>query len=197
MRIQSPSTIILTLALIACGSADSEPDPEPARESNALALGGSAPQYTAQGELVRRDDWADWVFLGAALNLSYTEEPIATDVLSNVFMEPTAFHHFEQTGEFPEGTLIAAVVYLASGDATPAESGLYAGQELLFEMSAKDSALDPLVPWRYYSFAEDAASATANPREACFDCHTEHAATDHVFTQFYPVLRELAAARAP
>ena len=85
---------------------------------------------------------------------------------------------------------LVAVGYLASTDAAPAEQGSYAGQQIVFEMSVKDAALDPLVPWRYYTFG-DAATAPANPREACFDCHTEHAATDHVFTQFYPVLRGL------
>jgi hypothetical protein len=33
------------------------------------------------------------------------------------------------------------------------------------------------------------ASAEPFPKAACYDCHAEHGATDHVFTQFYPLLR--------
>jgi hypothetical protein len=144
---------------------------------------------------MRRDDWPRWVFLGTSFNLSYADEPPPADFFASVFMEPTAYAHFEQTGEFPDGTQTAAVGYLASAGAPPAEGGLYAGDQVVFEMSVKDSTLDPAVPWRYFSFG-DGPSAPANPREACFDCHTDHAATDHVFTQFYPVLRGLVSAQS-
>jgi hypothetical protein len=192
------STFLLSSAVLGCGSGDEDSAPlEPGSSPDALArdatsIEAAGANYTATGELVRSDDWLRWVFLGASLNLSYEDEPPPADFFANVFMEPSAYAHFEQTGEFPDGTQTAAVGYLASGGAAPAEHGLYAGENVVFEMSVKDSALDPLVPWRYYSFG-DAATAPANPREACFDCHADHAATDHVFTQFYPVLRELVS----
>ena len=196
------SVIFLSSALLGCDSSDEDPSGSDGASSDAeelarevASIGGSAPVYTATGELVRRDDWPRWVFLGASLNLSYDEEPPPADFIANVFMEPSAYARFEETGEFPEGTQTVAVGYLATGEAAPAEGGLYAGERVVFEMSVKDSALDPLVPWRYYSFGEG-ASAPANPREACFDCHAEHAETDFVFTQFYPVLRGLAAGAA-
>jgi len=199
------SSIVLCMALLSsalpgCSGGDAEPSdpsgsaPDPLMRDMVSEV--DRPRYTAAGELVRRDDWARWVFLGASLNLSYDDEPPPADFFSNVFMEPTAYAHFEATGEFPDGTQTAAVGYLASSDAAPAEGGLYAGEPVVFEMSVKDSTLDPLVPWRYYSFG-DAATATASAREACFDCHTEHAATDHVFTQFYPVLRRLVSQGEP
>lgn len=202
---------LLSSALGGCSGDDAEPAEDPAAGSadgdgsvadlaelaREAALNAPAgPTYTASGELVRRDDWPSWVFLGASLNLTYDEEPRPVDVFANVFMEPSAYAHFAATGEFPEGTQTAVVVYRATGEAAPAEGGRYAGEQVVFEMSVKDSALDPEVPWRYYSFG-DGASAPANPRQACFDCHAEHAATDHVFTQFYPVLREQAASPAP
>lgn len=222
MKIPAHSTTItLTLALAACGADDggasasapeatlaetsaAEPgslEAEPARNtvapaalrSDALPLGAPGPEYTTAGELTRRDDWASWVFLGAALNLTYGADTLPADVFSNVYMEPTAFAHFEDTGEFREGTLTAAVVYLAGTDAPPRAGGLYPTALVAFEMSVKDSTRDPEAPWQYYSFAAGATSAPANPREACFDCHTEHADTDHVFTQFYPVLQAVIA----
>lgn len=188
--------MLLSSALLGCGSEDDSDHLEPGATPDALAREASSaevagPSYTAGGELVRSEDWSRWVFLGASLNISYEDEPLPADFFANVFMEPNAFAHFERTGEFPDGTQTAAVGYLASTGAAPAKQGSYAGEQVVFEMSVKDAALDPLVPWRYYSFDDAAATAPANPREACFDCHTEHAATDHVFTQFYPSLRGL------
>jgi hypothetical protein len=185
------SYLALVLVVAGCSSGTEDPDPVLEESSQDALPELSGPTYTASGELVRRADWTEWVFLGASLNLSYSEEPPPADFFANVFMEPSAFAHFKRTGEFRDGTMTVAAGYLASGDAEPAEQGQFAGEAVLFEMSVRDSTLDAAVPWRYYSFGEDATAAPANPREACFDCHTEHAATDHVFTQFYPVLRDL------
>jgi len=188
----------LALALLGCSGGGDDSDRNAA--SSVAPLGGSPvdptlPEYTLQGELVWREDWPEWVFLGTSLNLTYAEEPVPTDFFANVFMEPSAFTHFKQTGEFRDGTMTAAVGYLASADVAPAETGQFQGEAVVFEMSVKDSVLDAGAPWRYYSFTADSLAARANPREACFDCHTEHAATDHVFTQFYPVLRGLVGER--
>ena len=47
--------------------------------------------------------------------------------------------------------------------------------------------------WAYISFRDPAGdlkpAAAAFPKETCFNCHAEHAATDNVFTQFYPILQ--------
>ena len=47
--------------------------------------------------------------------------------------------------------------------------------------------------WAYISFRDPAGdlkpAAAAFPKETCFNCHAEHAATDNVFTQLYPILQ--------
>jgi hypothetical protein len=46
--------------------------------------------------------------------------------------------------------------------------------------------------WAYIDFGNGRKkSATAFPKAACYDCHLQHGAVDNVFTQFYPVLRDL------
>ena len=51
--------------------------------------------------------------------------------------------------------------------------------------------------WAYFSFDDKSGKpkdkAQPFPRASCFECHHEKAATDHVFTQFYPVLRTSSA----
>ena len=39
------------------------------------------------------------------------------------------------------------------------------------------------------------ANAAAFPNDACNACHEQNAATDFVFTQFYPVLRDRPVAQ--
>ena len=57
-------------------------------------------------------------------------------------------------------------------------------------MSVKDDTRDWEEPWAYYSFATPAAErASAQGPQECYQCHNEHAGNDHVFVQFYPVLR--------
>ncbi|MEO8260349.1 MAG: cytochrome P460 family protein [Acidobacteriota bacterium] len=58
----------------------------------------------------------------------------------------------------------------------------------------KDSSQVP-EGWAYYGFGGGGAirsSASAEPKANCFSCHAEHAARDHVFLQFYPLLSEAA-----
>ena len=47
-------------------------------------------------------------------------------------------------------------------------------------------------PWAYYRFPDGsgASQAQAEKDGACFECHAEHADLDHVWTQFYPILRK-------
>ena len=150
------------------------------------------PQYNETGALVRPIGWEQWIFLGSALNLSYsTGAPPTTDLLSVVYMEPTAYRHFKATGEFREGTMTALATYRAGPAGPPAERGIVPTTPSGFEMSVKDRAKTP-EGWGYYSFdgGPTATGGTARPfpRTACYDCHDEHAETDHVFTQYYPAL---------
>jgi len=48
--------------------------------------------------------------------------------------------------------------------------------------------------WAYFSFDEKDGTvkdkAQPFPKKACWSCHNKKAETDHVFTQFYPILRQ-------
>jgi len=50
--------------------------------------------------------------------------------------------------------------------------------------------------WAYFSFegqdGKPVSKAQPFPKNRCWSCHDQKAATDNVFTQFYPVLRAVA-----
>jgi hypothetical protein len=149
------------------------------------------PEFDATGALLRPADWEQWVFLGSALNLRYeSASPPPTDTLSVVYMEPSAFRRFKATGEFREGTMTVVTAYATATAGPPALGGVVPTNPVAFEMSVKDRERTP-EGWGYYHFdASSAAGASARsrPRSECFDCHDQHAETDHVFTQYYPAL---------
>jgi hypothetical protein len=150
------------------------------------------PEFDSRGALVRPKDWAEWVFLGSAVNLSYgSATPPPTDTLSAVYMEPTAYRHFETAGEFREGTMTVVTAYATDEAGAPALGGTVPTNLVAFEMSVKDLVRHP-EGWGYYHFDTSPAgigdTALSLPRSECFDCHDQHAETDHVFTQYYPAL---------
>ena len=70
----------------------------------------------------------------------------------------------------------------------PSRSGWTEGDLVALEMAVKDSSRFQ-GGWAYFDFGRDRDTAAAIPRERCASCHSQHAALDHVFVQFYPQLR--------
>ena len=177
-----------------------------------MAQDVAAPSYTADGQVVRPDNWRSWIFVGTPLTpnaLNGGEAPFPE--FHNVYVEPGAFAVFSATGEWPEGTQIAKeLVLVREGDSCDAATGAcgevsgngyFQGEFQGLELAVKDSATfgDEPGGWAYFSFGHRpepyAQTASAFPTQACNACHAASAETDFVFTQFYPVLRAAAPSR--
>ena len=140
--------------------------------------------------------------VGASIGLSYVEpraspepgadpEPgAAPGMFHNVFMQPWAYRHFMNTGEFAEETMFILAFYDASQDADPAAAGFYEGElSSRFEVHLKQRGFHES-GWGFFGFGGDAASGEPFPPEAtCYTCHAERTEHDNVFVQFYPTLR--------
>ena len=150
------------------------------------------------GALLLPDDYRRWIMIGATLGVSYSDapQPGEHDMFAHTLMEPTAYRHFVETGAFREGTMFALLLQGPGEKVLPARRGRFANEVHGVEMAVKDTAHVP-EGWAYYGFGGMGASlrksATAAPKSTCFTCHTEHAARDHVFVQFYPLLMDAAA----
>lgn len=173
----------------------------PAQSQNAVFA-----EYNAAGEVIRPDGWRNWVYVGTPLTpnaLNGGEAPFPE--FHNVYVEPTAFSSFSETGVWPEGTQIAKeLTSVREGDACDAENGscaevsgvgYFQGEFQGLELAVKDTQRFPDEPggWVYFSFGHQpepyAETAAAFPTESCNSCHEASAANDFVFTQFYPVIR--------
>lgn len=199
-----------TAFLVACSGAEVAPGDDTSGVENAAtaAAGIARASFTAEGEAMQPTGYRQWVYVGTPLTpnaLNGGEAPFPE--FHNVYVEPSAFAAFEATGEWPEGTQIVKELVTVrdndnAGNGSSAEVsgiGYFQGEFAGLELTVKDTARFPNEPggWAYFSFGHNAppyaASAKAFPAEACNSCHEANAATDFVFTQFYPVLRAAMA----
>lgn len=165
------------------------------------------PIFEGKDTLLNPGDYRDWVFVGSNLGLGYASNPRPPqtqqgtqagrrEVFHNLYINPFAYREFISTGRFPEGTMMILEFATKVEKNEAGLQGVYQGEILGMEASVKDSKRFN-GGWGYYGFAGDdgkpLAKAQPFPQSSCWACHHERAATDHVFTQFYPVLRKIAA----
>ncbi len=161
--------------------------------------------FNDDGKVQAPKDYRRWIFVGAPLTpnaLNDGEAPFPE--FHNVYVEPSAFDHYMETGEWANGTQIAKeLTSVRQGEdceengacAEVSSIGYFQGEFGGLELTVKDTNRFPDEPggWVYYSFGHKsppyAETAEAFPTESCNACHEASADTDFVFTQFYPVLR--------
>jgi hypothetical protein len=178
----------------------------------ALALAVSAqppaadgPQYENGTDLVRPTDYRSWPFIGAGLGMTYDGER-GTQAASpdnprftHAFVNPSAYRHFMSTGSWPDGTVFMLEFRASQSEGSINRSGRFATQLTFLEAEVKDSRFPD--GWAFYAFgpgnnlaktAQPLAGAAVAP---CVECHSEHAAVERTFVQFYPHLLEVARAK--
>ena len=162
------------------------------------------PLYDQEGRLLRPGGYEKWVVVGTSIGLGYSDgdknDPGNPGTFHNVYLQPEAFDHFVQTGEFPEQT----VFIVTNNKSRPANTkgsvsrkGFVASATSGLEVAVKDTKRFP-DGWAYFMFhdapekakPETVHAERAFDRKDCFDCHAEHGADDNVFTQYYSVLTE-------
>ena len=151
------------------------------------------PAYQANGELVIPKGYRQWQFVGSNMGIGY-DPSIKKGTFKNIYIQPQAFKAFKATGKFPDKTVLVMEIYSAGEKASPAKTGNFEDKFIGIEAAVKDEAKFPKEKWAYYNFigqdGGELKAAKAFPKEACWNCHNEHAKTDNVFVQFYPTLRD-------
>ncbi len=174
----------------------------PAEEGPATAKDSAAgaPRFTADNQLIRPENYREWVYLSSGLGMSYSGEagdPTMGPMFDNVFVHPDAYRHFMASGAWPDKTIFVLEVRHASSKASINKGGNFQADLVALEASVKDESRFP-TKWAYFGFMQNGRlrdSAAAFPNSACFQCHTTSAAVDHTFVQFYPTLRPVAEAK--
>src|SRR5690242_17176059 len=79
-----------------------------ALSAQAPASSGDGPQYVAgTDKLIRPANYREWVFLGSSIGLNYPApgQPPGDPMFNNVFVNPSSYRAFVQTGKWPDKTI--------------------------------------------------------------------------------------------
>lgn len=158
----------------------------PLRESTA-----TAPQYNSQNGLTRPQNYREWIYLSSGLGMAYSPNPGAPPAFTNVFVTPAAYRTFVTTGQWPDKTMFVLEEREASSKGSINKGGHFQADLNGIAVAVKDTSRFP-DKWAYFNFGLEQESSTANPKDACWQCHNQHGAVDNTFVQFYPTLKPIA-----
>jgi hypothetical protein len=150
----------------------------------------SSPQFTKDNELLRPDNYREWVFLSSGLGMTYGS-PADHQMFSNVFVPQWAYHEFLSNGKWPDKTIFVVEDRGSESKGSINKFGHFQTDFMGIGVEVKDETRFP-EKWAYFNFGEDTKTASANPKAACWQCHEDHAAVEHSFVQFYPTLKPVA-----
>jgi hypothetical protein len=150
-----------------------------------------APVYTSDHNLLAPANYREWIYLTSGLDMSYTAAsgPPDHSMFDNVFVNPTAYRAFVQTGTWPDQTMLILEVRGAENPVSINKRGRTQSTEMMgIEVHLKDHGA-----WSFYDLSDGDKVAKLIPRPAtCYTCHEAHAAVDTTFVQFYPTLLPIA-----
>lgn len=155
------------------------------------------PQYDAKGQLLRPEDYREWMFLSAGYGMNYSPAPGSHEMFTNVFVPRWAYQEFMSSGKWPEQTMFVIDERDAQSKGSINKTGHFQTNLMGLAVEVKDSSRFP-ERWAYFGFgadgtAKDGKAAEAMPKgNGCWSCHDAHAAVEHSFVQFYPTLKPIA-----
>jgi hypothetical protein len=162
-----------------------------------VAADTEQPQFTADGQLIRPENYRSWVTLGSGLNMAYgplRDAAAGRPVFTNVFVGQRAYRSFLQTGAWPDRTIFILEARAAAGvnKADKGGNGYFQGDLLAIEAEVKDTKRFE-GGWAFFNLNPKTSSGPQFPKAApCYSCHATNAAVENTFVQFYPELRDVA-----
>jgi hypothetical protein len=165
----------------------------------ALQAQSAEPHFRNDGQLIRPDNYREWVFLSSGLGMTYgNSSGTAANALQlpnfdNVFVTPRAYKSFLRTGMWPDKTMFALEVRSSANEGSINKGGHYQADVVRVEFHVKDQSRFP-DRWAFFSFdAPSVRTAAPVPASAgCQACHAKNGAVDNTFVQFYPTLIPVA-----
>ena len=166
----------------------------PGRAQQAPADG---PRYASATELARPTDYREWIFVTSGLGMTYGPAANAqpTPRFDNVFVNPSSYRSFMQTGKWPEKTVFVLEIRSSDSEASINKAGRFQTNLSALEVEVKDTERFP-DGWAYFNFGGGDGlkdSVAPLPKTAtCYECHSTNTAVEHTFVQFYPTLLDVA-----
>lgn len=162
----------------------------------AHAATAAAPAYDTNGNLLPLTNYREWVYLSTGIDMSYTAKSDGMQrqsMFDNIFVNPEAYRSFQQTGKWPDKTVLILEAREAKNRGSINLQGHFQGTTVMgFEVHVRDDARFP-GKWGFFDFDSPSGNGTLIPQGApCYTCHAAHGAVDTTFVQFYPTLLPIA-----
>ena len=174
------------------------------RQARQTQQRANIPAFTADGRLVKPENYREWIWVSSGLGMSYNppaQSAGSDPVFDNVFVTPEAYRSFLQTGTWPDKTILILEQRSSVGNSSINQQGHFQGQLRGLEAEVKDGG-----KWTFFAFENTETRpryspvSSANPlqppaSDSCHSCHSQNGAVDNTFVQFYPALLEVAQRR--
>ena len=168
---------------------------QPKKEALQKAPGDDGPRYTNGTNLVRPTDYREWPFLSSGLGMTYQPaggSQSAPQFFTNVFVNPSSYRNFMQTGKWPDKTILVLELRQSDSEASINKGGRFQAGFAGLEAHVKDSQFPD--GWAFFNLGAAGSAAPLSGANvlACVECHTKNAAVERTFVQFYPTLLDVA-----
>lgn len=152
-----------------------------------------APQFSADGKLVRPEGYRKWAYLSSGYGMSYSQTPSDHLMFTNVFVTPSSYDYYLEHGTWPDKTMFVLEIYGSASKGSINVHGNYQSEFMGLDVEVKDEKRFA-DKWAYFGFnaTESSAAATTPSKNDCWNCHDKNAAVEHSFVQFYPDLLKIA-----
>ena len=149
------------------------------------------PQYNSGDELVRPENYREWIFLSSRLRVDSKASSGEAETFGDVFVSRPAYHQFQATGSWPDKTIFVLEKRMELSKSSAEIVDHYETDLLGISVEVKDTARFA-EKWAYFSFDSSAKTAKANPKAMCWQCHNGGGAVENTYVQFYPTLKPVA-----
>jgi hypothetical protein len=165
---------------------------------NLLEAGATngGPRFTSDQKLEFPADYREWVFLSSGLGMTYgpAANPNGPPLFDNVFAHPNAYREFMKTGKWPDQSIFVLEVRQATSQGSINKGGNFQSDLVSVEAEVKDTKrFAGTAGWGYFNFVKSRDPVSQLPKTAaCYTCHSQNAAVEQTFVQFYPTLIDIA-----
>jgi hypothetical protein len=163
---------------------------------------GDGPRYQNGTMLVRPTNYREWTFLSSGVGMTYAtlgNLSLNAPSFGNVFVNPSSYRSFLQTGRWPDHTIFVLETRASSTEGSIVKGGRFQSALAGMEAEVKDARFPG--GWAFFNFGSPAqmpaaaAPLSGDAVSGCVDCHTKDTAVERTFVQFYPVLLDVARAK--
>ena len=100
---------------------------------------GDGPRYTNGTSLVRPSDYREWIFVTSGLGMTYgpAAAPESSPRFDNVFVNPSSYRSFMQSGKWPDKTIFILEVRSSASEGSINKGGHFQTGTVAIEAAVK------------------------------------------------------------